>query len=299
MLFEQNGLDLTGESLLTDDLGDTWLAFTKSITDHNTYIFNTGYNLIRISDPNTTVGLTINEILIDESRGVTEQTFAIRNLIITNIINIAQDMGITIDVDNVTIDDLPTLCKIVDLVYILDGFEDLLSLSAVLESKDLDPVDRFVRLIELYYDEDDLNAYQYLITDVNERTLEAIRLSLINHEHDELPVEKTVKDRILKNKAFLRNTLAWKHITDGGNIGGSFNILTADFKPELTLHEDADKVEYIRQVVALALVSDLANGEILDAVSQLISVTITDPVVLFKADALIEGLNLESTHEEA
>ncbi len=299
MLFEQDGLDLTDASLLTVDLGDTWLAFTKSITDHNTYIFNTSYNLIRISDPYTTGGLTIDEILSDECRGVTEQTCAIRNLLITNIINIARDMGITVDVDNLTINDLPTLCKIVDLIYILDGFEDLLSLSAVLESKDLDPVDRFIRLIEIYYDEDDLNPYQYLITGVSERTLETIRMSLISHENDELPVEKNIKDRILNNKDFLRGTLAWKHVTEGGNIGGSFNVLIADFKPELTAHEDNDHVEYIRQVVSLAVVSDLADGQLLDAVSQLISVTIVDPVVLFKADTLIEGLKLEQSHEEA
>lgn len=298
MIFEKNGLDLTDKSLLTDDLGDTWLAFAASITDFNTYTFNTSYNLISISDPQSTIGGTILELLIDESTTTTEKTIAVRNVLFTNIISLVRNFGIVIDEDMLTINHLPALNTIIDLIYTLDGFEDLLSISEVLESSDMDPVDRFIRVLSIINDLDDVSVYEHLIMSVSLFTLDTLRLSLVSYDQD-VPVHVDVAKRIRGNRPFLAGTLAWSHIVNGGNIGGAYSLLINAYQKELTDIEATDPEKFIKEVTAFAVISELESAEILEQVNKEISTTITDPKIIFKADKMISGLKLEGNDEKA
>ena len=291
MLFETNGLNLHNVDLLGEELGDTWLSFKKCITDYNTNIFKESFNLIKISLPETTLGMQINGVLINESLTVTEQIYEIRSMLITNIIDIAVQMGIKIDVDATTIDSLPILTNIVDAVYTLDGYEDLLSLSAILEDKDTHPVDRFISLLETIYNIDDLSYYENLIMEVSEYTLETIRLSLISPDAT-VEVPNEVKTRVIANKAFLKDTLAAFHVTHGGNMGGSFATLLNTFQSDLPELRESDPKRYIKELVGLSLLSDISNGGLVDELSTRITTDFQDAQLLFYADDVIKQLNL-------
>lgn len=296
MLLEANAVDLTDRSLLSVEIGGLWDNFKLSITDHNAYCLDTSYNLIRISDPNTLVGQIIQTMLVDESTDVSMKLADIRNLLITNIIGLISQAGIKIDEDMVNVNQLPLLNSILDLIYILNGFEDLLSLSEVLESSDIPTVDRFIRVLALVNDLDDTTDYEELILDVSETLIEVLRRSLITHD-DVIPLNPLIRDRILNNKPFLKGTLAGEHLLQGGNFGGSLATLIKSWANELSAVESDNQAHYVKEIIALAILSDVTDGELLNEVNRLITDVVIDPSVLFKADAYIKSLNLVTANE--
>lgn len=291
MIFENNAIDLTGVQLLSVEIGETWDNFGKCITESNYNIFNRAFNLIQVSDEDTTAGAEILHILIDEGLSVTEQTFEIRDLLITNIIEIITRLGITIDKDQLDINSLPVLCNLVDVVYILDGYEDLLSLSVILEAEDIPNADRFIMLISKVFSIDDMSDYECLITDVSEMTLLVIKRSLVSPDA-EIPVPDWILSRIKKNKEFFKGTLAWEHVTQGGGLGLTWETLKSFYKDRLEDVKSKDQKQGIKDTVALMVLTNITDTDFLDRVTKEITEEYADLKKIFFADKLVKEMGI-------
>ena len=291
MIFEKRAIDLTEASILTSELGETWLAFAKSITEFNFNTFDKAYNLIAISQEETTVQNQILEILIDEGMTVTEQTNAVRDILIANSIQIITELGIEIDKDQITIDHLPLLTNIIDVAYILDGYEDLLSLSVILEAADLETKDRFIMVIEKLLDLEDTSLYEMIISDVSEHLLEVLRTSLINPDAD-IEVPQYVSDRVRGNKEFLRGTLAWEHVVSAGKLGIGWLVIYKYYLDRLNEMKENEPKKYIKEIICLMLCSGITNESFLDKLSARLGEDFSDVESLYYADGLVKKLGL-------
>lgn len=288
-------VNLTGVNLLQEDLGDTWSSYKLAITPENAELMETLYNLIVITDPETVLGLTISTILIDESLDTSQQKDLLFDIFLNNIIEMLTKFGITLDMDYVEPNSLRTLYEITDILYIIDNYEDLQSISELLETKDLDPKDRFIELFRKIHDLDPddpkLEDLTYLILECTENLMETLRLGLIVLDAEpEIP--EYVKLRVLANRDFLENTVAVKHVRNNGRLGMGFLSLLNFYANELETAMQISPEHYVKELFGFVLISETPNDVFWDQLKQIIEENISDLTLIFKAEKVAEKIKL-------
>lgn len=297
MIITANAVDLTDVDLLSDDVGGIWDSFKLNITDTNINRLVSGYNLIKISLPDTNLSTDITDLLLDENFDTPFKTQALLELMLTNIIDILTRVGFTLNGDYLDLEVLDTLIKVLDLFAIIDGYEDLMDISNILESRDIDPVQRFIRVYDIVYliDEygDEAEVLATIIDDISEVVLEGLRLCLVLPELD-IVVPDNIKLRIDVNRELLTlDTLAGAHIRNDGSLGSTFENLLSFYSNELTLIKDVDAFGYCKELILLLLISEVNNGSILDVFRKHTDGVIADMQVEFKLTKLIDGIKYE------
>ena len=298
MLLESDKFDLTDVNLLTADVGGMAVAFLDSITEANATRLVNGYNLIKVTDPDTMLGSIVTDILVDQSVDIPLQKDTLLRLMLTNIIKLLRQASVHIDEDNVEFSDYDTIYQILDLFTIVDNIEDLMGLSIVLENQSISPKERFIQLYSTIYIEEDesvLERLHILIKDVSEVTLETLRLSLIYPKLEDIIPDKLVQ-RICANKDLLCKSFVGDFIRNGGNVGSTVENLLSFFSTDLNLLRDPDyefPLHYYVAVLGVIIISDTNNESIRSVFAKFAESTVEDVDLLMDIDKLLDGVVYE------
>ena len=287
-------IDLGDRNLAVENLGDMWQDFAARLMPEAAILFKDAYNLISISLPENGNDIQITNILIDESLETSDTVMHIRKLLIDSIVDCLQMMGIIIDYDYVSPDSLKDLVHILDTIYTLDGMDDLMQLVEILDDELIDAKERFIRVIERVEPNYDLENFPYMIKEVSPNVTKGILIGLNILDNDDTEyMEPTIKRRVQANKEFLRETLAWEHITKGGASTLSLEVLMTLFVSDLGIKLTENKLDYFKQVLSLMLISDLTDGQIKSQYYALLEEVAENMDEIYKAQTLLEKVKLD------
>lgn len=287
-------IDLGDRNLAVENLGNMWQDFAARLMPEAAILFKDAYNLISISLPENGNDIQITNILIDESLETPDTVMHIRKLLIDSIVDCLQMMGIIIDYDYVSPDSLKDLVHILDTIYTLDGMDDLMQLVEILDDELIDAKERFIRVIERVEPDYDLENFPYMIKEVSPNVTKGILIGLNILDNDDTEyMEPTIKRRVQANKEFLRETLAWEHITKGGASTLSLEVLMTLFVSDLGIKLTENKLDYFKQVLSLMLISDLTDGQIKSQYFALLEEVAENMDEIYKAQTLLEKVKLD------
>ncbi len=287
-------IDLGDRNLAVENLGEMWQDFAARLMPEAAILFKDAYNLISISLPENGNDIQITNILIDESLETPDTVMHIRKLLIDSIVDCLQMMGIIIDYDYVSPDSLKDLVHILDTIYTLDGMDDLMQLVDILDDELIDAKERFIRVIERVEPDYDLENFPYMIKEVSPNVTKGILIGLNILDNDDTEyMEPTIKRRVQANKEFLRETLAWEHITKGGASTLSLEVLMTLFVSDLGIKLTENKLDYFKQVLSLMLISDLTDGQIKSQYYALLEEVAENMDEIYKAQTLLEKVKLD------
>lgn len=287
-------IDLGDRNLAVENLGEMWQDFAARLMPEAAILFKDAYNLISISLPENGNDIQITNILIDESLETPDTVMHIRKLLIDSIVDCLQMMGIIIDYDYVSPDSLKDLVHILDTIYTLDGMDDLMQLVDILDDELIDAKERFIRVIERVEPDYDLENFPYMIKEVSPNVTKGILIGLNILDNDDTEyMEPTIKRRVQANKEFLRETLAWEHITKGGASTLSLEVLMTLFVSDLGIKLTENKLDYFKQVLSLMLISDLTDGQIKSQYFALLEEVAENMDEIYKAQTLLEKVKLD------
>lgn len=287
-------IDLGDRNLAVENLGDMWQDFAARLMPEAAILFKDAYNLISISLPENGNDIQITNILIDESLETSDTVMHIRKLLIDSIVDCLQMMGIIIDYDYISPDSLKDLVHILDTIYTLDGMDDLMQLVEILDDELIDAKERFIRVIERVEPNYDLENFPYMIKEVSPNVTKGILIGLNILDNDDTEyMEPTIKRRVQVNKEFLRETLAWEHITKGGASTLSLEVLMTLFVSDLGIKLTENKLDYFKQVLSLMLISDLTDGQIKSQYYALLEEVAENMDEIYKAQTLLEKVKLD------
>jgi hypothetical protein len=287
-------IDLGDRNLAVEKLGEMWQDFAARLMPEAAILFKDAYNLISISLPENGNDIQITNILIDESLETSDTIMHIRKLLIDSIVDCLQMMGIIIDYDYVSPDSLKDLVHILDTIYTLDGMDDLMQLVEILDDELIDAKERFIRVIERVEPDYDLENFPYMIKEVSPNVTKGILIGLNILDNDDTEyMEPTIKRRVQANKEFLKETLAWEHITKGGASTLSLEVLMTLFVSDLGIKLTENKLDYFKQVLSLMLISDLTDGQIKSQYFALLEEVAENMDEIYKAQTLLEKVKLD------
>lgn len=322
MIIETNEAILVeeNEDLALVVMGGIWGDFKKSIPEIQAKVLTEGFNLILLSntsssdinellDPDSMSGFTnstlptiMTNLLVDDTIHTAEKKNLVFEHITGNIIELLVKMGFTINQDEASEEYLAQLTKIGSLFYDFEEYQDLIGLCDILASRDIPPKERYLLVMERYLgDTFDLDVYERLIEDVSEVTIKAIHDGLRREDASE-GVPDNIVERVVGNKDLLEGTIAFAHIRNNGQLGGSVESFMSFFGVELDNiqtnsggNETKAQFQYAREVLALFMCSELNNNVIRDSIMRYMSTRITDYPAMVKFEALVQKLVL--THE--
>lgn len=288
-------MDVTNVDLLTKDLGEPWINFSQAITPENAELIQKVYTLLVLADEENVLVSSIANILSDDDSAVIEQKAVILELLLNNIIEQLVKFGITVDLEYVEANKLHVLYQITDVIYLLNGYEDLQGLSEILEMRDLPPKDRFIELFRKMYDHDAMDPIiddlNYLILECSEYLMETLRISLI--VADAVPeTPDFIKLRIKTNVGFLNDTVAAKHVRNNGQLGMGFLTLLSFYRMELEQAMATSPEHYIKELFGFALISELSNDQFWDQIKQVIEENVEEVQLLYRSEQLAEQIKL-------
>lgn len=287
-------IDLGDRNLAVENLGDMWQDFAARLMPEAAILFKDAYNLISISLPENGNDIQITNILIDESLETSDTVMHIRKLLIDSIVDCLQMMGIIIDYDYVSPDSLKDLVHILDTIYTLDGMDDLMQLVDILDDELIDAKERFIHVIERVEPDYDLENFPYMIKEVSPNVTKGILIGLNILDNDDTEyMEPTIKRRVQANKEFIKETLAWEHITKGGASTLSLEVLMTLFVSDLGIKLTENKLDYFKQVLSLMLISDLTDGQIKSQYFALLEEVAENMDEIYKAQTLLEKVKLD------
>ena len=287
-------IDLGDRNLAVENLGEMWQDFAARLMPEAAILFKDAYNLISISLPENGNDIQITNILIDESLETSDTIMHIRKLLIDSIVDCLQMMGIIIDYDYVSPDSLKDLVHILDTIYTLDGMDDLMQLVEILDDELIDAKERFIRVIGKVEPDYDLENFPYMIKEVSPNVTKGILIGLNILDNDDTEyMEPTIKRRVQTNKEFLKETLGWEHIINGGASTLSLEVLMTLFVSDLGIKLTGNKLDYFKNVLSLMLISDLTDGQIKSQYFALVEEVAENMDEVYKAQTLLEKVKLD------
>ena len=287
-------IDLGDRNLAVENLGEMWQDFAARLMPEAAILFKDAYNLISISLPENGNDIQITNILIDESLETSDTIMHVRKLLINSIVDCLQMMGIIIDYDYVSPDSLKDLVHILDTIYTLDGMDDLMQLVEILDDELIDAKERFIRVIEKVEPDYDLENFPYMIKEVSPNVTKGILVGLNILDNDETEyMEPTIKRRVKTNKEFLKETLGWEHIINGGASTLTLEVLMTLFVSDLGIKLTQNKLDYFKNVLSLMLISDLTDGQIKSQYFALVEEVAENMDEVYKAQTLLEKVKLD------
>lgn len=292
-------MDLTNVELLTKDLGQPWVNYGMWLTPETRDLIERVYTLLAITDEENVLVSTIANILADDDTTPLEQKAIILELLLNNIIEQLVKFGITVDLDYVEANKLEVLYRVTDVIYLLNGYEDLQGLSEILEMRDLPPKDRFIELFRKLYDynatDPIMDDLTYLILECSEYLMETLRISLIVSDGiAEVPA--FVVKRIRDNVTFINDTLAGKHVRNNGTVGMGFLTLLSFYHLELASIISTSPERYVKELFGFSLISETPNDRFWDQIKQVVEENVEDVTLLYRAEKVAEQIKLEESN---
>lgn len=311
------------EDIASSVIGGAWDLFKRSIPEPQSNILVYALNFILLADPGdadklnpddpNSIGsidmdslmgrptsflpIQINNLLVDERIDISSKKLSVYEMVLDNVLYLLKTMGFTINEDQVTAVSLPYLCKIGHFFYDMQGYQDLIGIAATLESKDVDPVSRFILVLQRYLGEDtDMHVYEELIEDVTEVTLMAIKDSLEGNDAGDSGLPESIIKRVRANVNAIDGTLAHTHVRSNGQLGGSVESFLNFFQLELRVLqnnlEGENVIKYMKELIGIYLISEVNTPNIKEQLLVTAHELVTDYLTLTKLESLINGLVL-------
>lgn len=302
------------EDLLSIYVGELWDEFKYHIPEEQSKTLVTGFNLIIISSvpeedftlgelpdytPETVVLSVLPNILLDETLDTPNKKEVVYLLLINNIIELLEKLGIKFEEDYVNLESIDNLITLLDFFFVLDDYEDLIGLKDLLTSDDIDQKDRLLDALELYHGESfDIEPLTYLISDVSDLTLTTLADSLKRElgQEDEEIIPISFKERIKNNKHLFVDNFVTEHVKFGAELGSPITNLFAFFAnqiAELVDNPTEDNlVEYARCLAQMYLISDENDSAIKEGCLSHITELVDDLTTYNKAECIINELVL-------
>lgn len=256
-------IDFTQIYAARDDLGTTWLDFEDTLVREQAIIFNTAYNLISLSLKENSLSTIITTILNDEEIDLNNKIIVIRKTLVEGLIELSRQLGIILNLDYIDLDSLQSLCEIINTLISLDGSDDVLGLTYILDNETYDNKDKLIECIIRVNGLDDEGMLPYMIEEVSGSTIKGLYYGLNQFDiEDGEYVNPDITRRIKQNKLFLAGTLAENHIINGGGVGLEFSLLMNHFIHQLSPLLMGDKKAYLKEILGLCLISSLTSVEI-------------------------------------
>lgn len=316
----QEGIEIDSvNDLASTVMGGIWADFREAIPKPQGDLLTEGLNLILLAhtpsedikdllDPEFLDGFTTSElpsiltnVLVNEGITINTKKTMIYEHITGNMIEALVKMGFVLSEDEQTIDQLPLMCKLVNVFFDLQGYEDTSGLVNILESSDIEPKERFLLVLQSYLGDDfDYEGYSLLVEDISEVTLASIKMALIEESAiDTIPDNIVI--RVRNNKELVDHTLAYAHVRKNGQVGGSINGFLSFFSEQLlAVLEDGTKdqtqanIEYGKEIIAFYLISEINNSSLKDKLLGYLNTIIEDHVALLKLETLVNNLVLSN-----
>lgn len=288
-------IDLTNTDLGVENLGEMWNDFILRCTPEQAKLFNESYNLITISFPDSYIDSTLTHLFIDESMDTSDLMAAVRELFINTVIDALQIMGIIIDKDYVEMNSLSLLNQVLDTIYLADGITDLIGLADLLNYEDWTAKDRFIGVMKMISPENDYELLDYIVSDVSINTIRGLLVGInVIDEDDKKFVDPQLTKRVKANKPLLLQTLAFKHINDGGGLGQNIDTYLNLFINDLGTILMEGAPGYMKHVLGLMIISNLTDAQIhkqFNTLSESLSMSIED---LYVTNKVLEGAVLDA-----
>lgn len=300
MINEIDGFfDGDDEELPQHYVGEMWAEFKAHIPDDQYKILSRGLTYILLTYPDSALPMQITETFVNDQLDTNAKKQVIWGYIVDNIIEIMTKMGLVLNLEYVDNKFLPQYIRLVDTLYTLPGYEDTMGLTNILDSLDIDPVERLEMVLrKLLGIQADLEHYAYIIRDVSEVLLKSFSDGMKGNNEIENP-PKNIINRVIGNKPLFTNTLMWTHIVNQGQLGGAVDSLMNFFKHDLArVLEDEGQERYGINLVCLVLISEINNSAVKETVSRLLDNEVEDITVRMKLDSCIAKLNLEEPVSE-
>lgn len=291
----EESVDLNEEGNLADiAVGGMWITFRSAVPPLQAKILDNAFNLIMLSDENSVLPSQIADLLSNTDIDMPVKKQAVFVMLAVNTINLLTEMGVTLNQDVTGEDKLKELSKLLDFFLSLQDYQDLIGLKSLLECMDIPPVNRLLQAMQKFWGEDaDLSEYECMIDDVSEVTLKAIKDTLFSPEELSNTPDNIV-NRVLVNKAFMEGTLAYDHLINNGQAGGTMPTYLNFFKPQLEELLEEDTVEanlrYAKEVLCFFLISEINDHWLKEKASQYLYTVIEDITSITKVEEMIEGV---------
>lgn len=288
--------------------GDTWLEFSDSIPDPHVKEHARGMALILTFYPDSLLPTQFIELVVDERLDANMRSAALRQLIYTNMLDIINKMGVSLNIDYVELNHLPLLCSIVEFLLSVTQIDDAYQLVLPqLEASDTHPKYRFINaLSKVVYDEEepDVSDLECLIDDVSTVTLKMLSDSIMGREDIDTPPTNII-NRVVANRTLLDGSLGFQHVRNAGEVGSAVTSYLNYFKPELTAllgsDNDDDVVKYGKDVISLYLISDTPNDTLKDTLLVFFDGRIDNLRAVIQIESIIKNLVIpvgETTTDE-
>lgn len=263
MLQEQ----IIDRNLLEEQLGGYWEDFKPFLTPNNITLLELAYNLCCIYNEDIDLGIQFTTTLVDESTEIQEKQYIFFGSLLNIMIDTLIRLEVEIDYDNLENNDIEYLIKLLKIPLELDDEFVVEEYSFLMNDKDLDNKDRIISLyLQKYNVEEESEEHNFLLTNIKEvgdgfiYSLNSLLNMVEKEEETEIIDEdliKMVQERIIKIKDKFKESLAKKHLLDGGQLGLPFDSLLLTFKEELFELVGIDTTKYIEEYLLLGVISDM------------------------------------------
>lgn len=276
------------EDLGIENLGLEWVKLLSSQHEELATLFRNAYNLIMEATPNDDFNIKLTNILIREDIVAAEKVLLIRKELVVKITIILQLMGVTVDKDYIDLNSLSVLYKIFNSFYLLNGIDDVIGVSDIIENTHQTAKDRFIEILELLYLED-LDELNDIIEYVEPNVLRGILIGLQFLDEDSNDyIDPSLKTRITNNVNYIINTLGHRYIKDGGTIGLKSEHMLTFFECDLTNIIMESKPEYIKNLISVLIISSASDEEIVKIVTEQIESLSDDISVIYKMNNIFK-----------
>lgn len=298
-------------------IGGPWREFKKTIPEVQAKVLVEALNLILLTDasnptqdeqvpldadsviarPGSLVPYQIGNLLVDEMQEISERKLRVYEILLEAVINLVKQLGFSLNEEMIKAETLPAVCKIGHFLFEVQGYQDLIGMAGILQSRDIPPVERYVMCLHKYYGEDfETEVFYEILDDVSEMTLQTILNDLAGESLDATLPDSLIA-RVQANKNFLEGTLAWQHIRMNGQLGGTIesflNFFQGDLAP-LTVDLTGDNaLAYLKELAGFYLISEVNSPIIKERLQVNIHNWVDDPLVLMQAESFINKLVLE------
>lgn len=304
------------EDLAASVIGGPWIEFKKTIPEVQAKVLVEAFNLILLTDssnpvqnesvpldedtviarPSTLVPYQIGNLLVDENQEIAGRKLRVYEILLEAVLNLVRQLGFSINEDMVQAEKLPAVCKIAHFLFEVQGYQDLIGMAGILESRDIDPAERYIMCLQKFYgDELDVDVFYEILEDVSEMTLQTILNDLAGESMTDVLPESLIK-RVQANKDLIEGTLALQHVRLNGQLGGTLDSFLSFFAGELaplTNNLTGETVlAYLKELAGFYLISEVNSPHIKERLNVNINNWIDDPIVLMKAESFVNKLVL-------
>jgi len=281
-------------------IGNLWLEFSSQVPSEHIALYERGIATVLFAYPDSLMPSQIIELLSDETLAPEDRGMALRYVLLDQLVDIINKMGVTLNKDFVEVKHLTEFLNMAEFFYVCSEIEDAYNtILPMLLASDNAPKYRLIGCLGkafFFENEDpDVSEYECLIDDVAESTLKALADAITQEDTSDIPPDSVIQ-RLKANQAIYGDTLAYQYVRKGGSLCNALETYLNYFRQQLSelLNEDGIEytVQYGKDIIALHLISDLNNSQIIDKLLTFFDGRVDNIAAVFQIEKLVKTLVL-------